>query len=382
MFIPYGHQSVTKRDIRAVTQTLMSDWLTQGPAIEQFERALAVHCRARYAVVFSNGTAALHGAYWAMGLHVGDEFITTPLTFVATANAGLYCGARPVFADVDMQGNLDPQSVRSRISKKTRMISVVDFAGHPAQLDALRAVAREHACVLIEDACHALGATYKRKPVGSISDMTIFSFHPVKSITTGEGGAVLTDNKEWYERMVSFRTHGITKDPNRLTRPSPGDWYYEMQSLGFNYRMTDIQAALGKSQLERLPVFIKKRQAIADLYARELGGCPELVLPTVKKDMVSSWHLYVIRLKPSFAHQRDQLFQFLRSRQIGVQVHYLPVYHQPYYRHLGYRDDACPRAEEYFAGSISLPMFPDLRRSDQGRVIRELKNGLLKLHSV
>lgn len=372
--IPYGHQSIDADDIRAVVGALKSDYLTQGPAIEAFEHALSAYCGARHAIVFSSGTAALHGAYFAAGLHTGDEFITTPLTFVATANAGLYLGARPVFADVDERGNLDPEAAAKKIGKKTKLISVVDYGGHPANLSAFKKLAKRHRLVLVEDACHSLGSTFRGKRIGGIADMTVFSFHPVKSITTGEGGAVLTNNKQYADALRMFRTHGITKDPLRLTRTSEGAWYYEMQQLGFNYRLTDLQSALGMSQLKKLDRFIAARRTIAARYADELGDLKKVVeLPTEAKGVTSSWHLYPLRLRGPFIKKRAKVFAQLRAAGIWCQVHYIPVYLQPYYAKLGYRPGACPNAEAFYASEISLPIFPGLSEADQMRVINTLR---------
>ncbi len=372
--IPYGHQSIDEDDIRAVVGVLKSAYLTQGPAVETFEGALAKYCGARYAVVFSNGTAALHGAYFVAGLGRGDEFITSPLTFVATANAGLYLGARPVFADVDDRGNLDPNAAASKINKKTKLISVVDYAGHPANLLAFKKLAKRHGLVLVEDACHSLGATLRGKRIGGIADMTVFSFHPVKSITTGEGGAVLTDNKRYADALRVFRTHGITKDAALLKRKSEDAWYYEMQQLGFNYRLTDIQSALGLSQLKKIDRFMALRRSIAARYAKELGDLRKVLqLPTEENGATSSWHLYPVRLRGPFIKKRAEVFAQLRAAGIWCQVHYIPVYLQPYYQQLGYKKGLCPNAEAFYASEISIPIFPGLSKADQTHVIKTLR---------
>jgi len=371
--IPYGHQSIDKSDIRAVINALKSDWLTQGPKISEFEGALAKYCGAKYAVIFSSGTAALHAAYFVAGLKAGDEFITTPLTFAATANAGLYLGAKPVFADIGEDNNLDPKEVVKKITPKTKLISVVDFAGLPAKLDELKKIAREHNLVLVEDGCHALGASYKGKKIGSVADMTAFSFHPVKSITTGEGGAVLTDNKEYYEKMKVFRHHGMVRDPEKFKMKSMGDWYHEMQELGYNYRITDIQAALGISQLKRLDKFIHARKKIADSYGKGLKKFSgQLQLPSDDEEYSSAWHIYAIRLKGELIKKRDEIFKKLRDAGIGVQVHYISVYLHPYYQSLGYKKGICPKAELYYESAISLPIFPGLSSKDRKFVIKNL----------
>lgn len=375
--IPYGHQSIDKSDIEAIIKVLKSDWLTQGPEIDEFEKKLSEYCGAKYAVVFSNGTAALHAAYFAAGFKKDSEFITTPLTFAATANAGLYLDARPVFADIDEYGNLDPGEIEKKITKKTNAIVAVDYAGRPVQLDQFRAIAQKYDLVLIEDACHALGAEYKGKKIGSVSDMTIFSFHPVKSITTGEGGAALTNDEGYYEKLKLFRTHGITKRDLKNKSEADGDWYYEMQELGFNYRMTDLQAALGTSQLKRLNGFIGKRKEIAKKYERAFKKYEDyLILPPLDdEDYFSAWHLYAIRLKNN--NRRLETFKKLRGADIGVQVHYIPVYWHPYYQKLGYKKGICPKAEAFYKSAISLPIYPDLKSEDQEFVIKEITNFLV-----
>ncbi len=372
--IPYGHQSINAADLKAVRKVLLSEWLTQGPEVSNFEKALTDYTGARYAVVFANGTAALHAAYYVTGLKPGDEFITTPLTFAATANAGLYLGAKPVFADINHQGNLDPVAVAQKITAKTKMIAVVDYAGLPVDLRAFKTLAKKHNLILIEDACHALGAEYQGKKIGSISDMSIFSFHPVKSITTGEGGAVLTNNKKYYDQLIMFRTHGLTKDPTCLTKKSPGDWYHEMQMLGFNYRLTDLQAALGTSQMRRLDRFIAAREKIAARYDKELSGLADhIILPPRSTQKRSSWHLYCIRLTTALANKRSTIFQELRAAGIGVQVHYIPVYFHPYYQGLGYAKGLCPKAESWYESAISLPIFPELTKHQQDIVITTVR---------
>lgn len=371
--IPYGHQTIDKSDIKAVVDALKSDWLSQGPKISEFENNLAKYCGSKYAVIFSSGTAALHAAYFAAGLGKGNEFITTPMTFAATANAGLYLGATAVFADIDENNNLDPKEVVKKITSKTKLISVVDFAGLPAKLDEFKKIAREHNLVLVEDGCHALGASYKGKKIGSVADMTAFSFHPVKSITTGEGGAVLTDNKKYYEKMKVFRHHGIVRDPEKFKMKFTGDWYHEMQELGYNYRITDIQAALGISQLKRLDKFIKARKKIAFGYGEALKKLSRHIqLPSDSEDFSSSWHIYVIKLKGELAKKRDEIFKKLRGAGIGVQVHYIPVYLHPYYQKLGYKKGLCPNAESFYEAELSIPLYPDLSPKDQDFVIKTI----------
>lgn len=365
--IPYGRQTIDDSDIEAIRKVLLSDWLTQGPMGAEFEDALADYCGARHAVVFSNGTAALQAAYFAGDIKSGDEFVTSPLTFAATANAGLWQGARPIFADIDSAtGNLDPQACEAALTPATRAIVPVDFAGLPAQLDALRELAQRRGLLLIEDACHALGASYKGRKVGSMSDMTIFSFHPVKSITTGEGGAVLTNDHALKERLAQFRSHGIHRGE---------DWDYAVEFLGQNFRLTDIQSALGLSQLKRLDDFIACRRELAGKYDQAFAGWPELEPPLGGADE-SSRHLYVLRLRPNWAYCRRDLFRALRQNGIGVQVHYIPVYWHPLFEKLGYRRGLCPRAETFYEGAISLPLFPTLSENQQDEVVRCVRMSL------
>lgn len=370
--IPYGHQSVDEEDIRAVADALRSDWLTQGTRVDVFEQALAEYCGARFAIVFSNGTAALQAAYFAMGFQPGDEFITTPLTFAATSNAGLWQGGKPVFADVDpATGNLDPAEIERHITERTKAIVPVDYAGVPVDIAAIRAVAKKHDLLVLEDGCHALGASVVGRKVGSLSDLTAFSFHPVKPITTGEGGAVATDSEVFAERMRVFRTHGITK--KNLERPNEGAWYGEMQELGLNYRLTDFQCALGISQLKKLDGFIEIRNRIADRYLALLKDVDGIRLPSVPEDARAGWHLFPIRIQGKYAGKRREIFDALRAAGIGVQVHYLPVYLHPYYARLGYARGSCPQAEAYYEAEISLPIFPSLTEQDQQTVIDVLK---------
>jgi UDP-4-amino-4,6-dideoxy-N-acetyl-beta-L-altrosamine transaminase len=377
--IPYGHQCIDKDDIQAVLEVLRSDFLTQGPKVREFEEALAEYCGAKYAVSFSSGTAALHGAYFAADIGDDDEVITSPITFLATANAALFLGSRPVFVDIEPDtGNIDAELVELVITSKTKAIVPVHFAGHPAELERIAEVAREHNLLVIEDACHALGAKYQGTIMGDCkySDMTVFSFHPVKSITTGEGGAVLTNNKEYYEKLVMFGHHGITKDKsvfvNKGEDASQCQWYYEMQHLGYNYRLTDIQCALGISQLKKLDTFVLKRRQIVDAYSRAFKGNPFFDLPVERSGVESAWHLYAIRLKDAYKHMKPKIFGGLRLRQIGVQVHYIPVHFQPYYQQLGYSRDLCPNAKDFYERQISIPIYPTMSDEDVGYVISSL----------
>jgi UDP-4-amino-4,6-dideoxy-N-acetyl-beta-L-altrosamine transaminase len=365
--IPYGRQSIDESDIQAVVEALRSDWLTQGPRIAQFEEALASYCGAKHAVAFSNGTAALQAAYFAAGFKPGDEFVTTPMTFAATATAGLWQGAKPVFADIDpATGNLDPRAAEAAITPKTKAVVPVDFTGRPADLDAFRKLADARGLLLIEDACHALGADYRGRRVGSIADLTAFSFHPVKPITTGEGGAVLTNDAGMRDKMLEFRTHGIRRGE---------DWMYYVESQGLNYRLTDLQAALGLSQMKRLDSFIAKRREIARRYDAAFAKWPELE-PQPGKPEESAWHLYVMRLRGPLAAKRREVFQALRKNGVGVQVHYIPVYWHPLYKKLGFEKGLCPRAESYYESAISLPIFPDLTPAQQDEVVRTLRGVL------
>ncbi len=371
--IPYGRQTIDEDDIAAVVSVLKSDWLTQGPHILEFEKALAEYCGARFAVVVSNGTAALHTAYHTLHLKPGDEIITSPLTFAATTNAALWEGARPIFVDIDpTTGNLDPKLIEEKITEKTRAIVPIHFSGRPADMDSIREIADRHKLAIIEDACHALGAVYKGKKIGSSSGLVAFSFHPVKGITTGEGGAVLTNDEDVYKEMKRFASHGISKE--NFVRESPGAWYHEMQILGNNYRMTDMQAALGTSQLKKIDSFISRRREIARRYRAELSAGSNFELPPADTaDYQSAWHLYVIRLRGKNTSRRAEVFGKLRDAGIGVQVHYIPVYLHPYYESLGYVKGLCPLAENYYEAEISLPIFPSLTDAEQDFVIRTLR---------
>lgn len=377
--IPYGRQCIEDDDIQAVVDVLKSDWLTTGPKIAEFEKALAKKVGAKHVVVFSSGTAALHAAYFAAGVREGDEVITSPITFAATANAALYLGAKPVFVDVDRDTiNINSSLIKAAVTERTKVIAPVDFAGHPADLDLVMEIAEEYNLVVVEDAAHSLGAVYKGRTVGSIAHMTIFSFHPVKHITTGEGGAVATDNPDFYEKLLNFRSHGIVKDNDKLFEYY-GLWYQEMQQLGFNYRLTDLQCALGLSQLKKLDRFLIRRQELVELYNRLLSELDIVQLPVVRDDVIPAWHLYYIRLldKPDL---RKNVFDELRNRGIGVQVHYIPVYWHPYYRALGYQKGLCPEAEAYYQSCISLPLFPGLTNKEVEKVVDELNLAVKKYY--
>jgi perosamine synthetase len=369
-FLPYGRQSIDESDIQAVVETLRSDWLTTGPKVAEFEDAIAAWVGARFAVSFSSGTAALHAAASAAGLQAGDEAITTPLTFAATANCVLYQNATPIFADVRSDTlNLDPNAVASRITPHTRAIIPVDYAGHPAELDEILDLAARHGLVVIEDACHALGAMYKHRPVGSLGHMTVFSFHPVKHLTTGEGGIVMTNNSEYAAALHRFRNHGISSDAR--ARQAVGRWFYEMVDLGYNYRLPDIACALGLQQLTRLDANLARRRQIADRYDREFHGIEGMRTPEVLPYVDPAWHLYPIRLNLAcLSVGRDEVFRALRAENIGVNVHYIPVHLHPYYRRrFSYRGGEFPVAEAAYASLISLPMFHGMSDQDVEDVI-------------
>jgi UDP-4-amino-4,6-dideoxy-N-acetyl-beta-L-altrosamine transaminase len=371
--IPYGHQLIEDDDIEAVVSALRSDFLTTGPRIASFERDLEAATGAAHAAVVNSGTAALHAAYAAAGIGPGDEIVTSPLTFAATGNAALYLGARPVFADVRADtGNLDPECVLGAITNRTKAIVPVDYTGLPADYDPLREIATARGIALIADSSHSLGATYKGRSVGTLADASTFSFHPVKTVTTGEGGAVLTDDAALNERVLTFRTHGIVHKRESFSHPERGgDWYHEMQILGFNYRMTDISAALGQSQLGKLARFIARRRQIAARYDVELASIPGLRLPAVPAGLEPAWHLYVIRVLGSTSTRRP-FFERLRSRGIGVQLHYIPVYRHPYYEELGYRGGCCPVAEDFSDRAMSIPIHPGMTDHDVDRVIEAI----------
>ncbi|MBF0456346.1 MAG: UDP-4-amino-4,6-dideoxy-N-acetyl-beta-L-altrosamine transaminase [Nitrospirae bacterium] len=376
--IPYGRHFIDEGDIAEVVKTLHSGWITQGPKPEEFEQALASYCGASYAVVFSSGTAALHGAYFAAGLQRGDEFITPAMTFIATANAGVYLGADPVFADIESDtGNIDAASAASLITKKTRLIAAVDYAGHPFNGKPLYETAVKNGLVLVEDACHALGASHmaddgswKRTGSCQYSHMTVFSFHPVKSITTGEGGAVVTNDKDFYDRLRLFGSHGIAKHAANFQYPPDGPWYYEMQELGYNYRMTDFQAALGLSQLKKLPLFLERRRDIAAYYDNAFRGNRFFDIPVERDYAKSAWHLYPIRLKEQYKDSKRNIFLQLREKGIGVQCHYIPVTHHPFYRRRG--EVHLPQTEDFYQRQISIPIFPALTYMDMEYVRQKI----------
>lgn len=354
-FIPYGRQAIDDDDIQAVIDVLKSDWLTTGPAVSAFEKAFTDVTGTRFATAVSNGTAALHAAMFALDIKPGDEVIVPAITFAASANAVLYQGGTPVFADVDPDTLLiDPASIDECVTEKTRAVVAVDYAGQPCDYDQIRPLCDQHGLKLVVDACHALGASYKGRPAGVIGDINVFSFHPVKHITTGEGGMVATDKPEYDEKVKIFRNHGITAD-NRQ-RALQGKWFYEMTALGYNYRLSDIQCALGLSQLKKLPQWIKKRREVADRYDR-LFSHSDMIHPlAVRPDVEHAYHLYVVQIDVD----RGGVFTIMRQAGIGVNVHYIPVYLHPYYRDLGYKTGLCPKAEAAYGRILTLPMFPGL----------------------
>lgn len=372
--LPYGRQTVDDRDVAAVTATLRSDWLTTGPKVAEFERALAVVAGTADAVAVSTGTAALHAALYAVGVGTGDEVVVTPMTFAASANAVAYLGATPVFADVRPDDLLiDPRQVEARITPRTKAIVAVDYAGQPCDYDALGAIANRHGLALVDDACHAIGGSYCGRPVGSLATLSAFSFHPVKHVATGEGGAVTTDDAELARRMRMFRNHGITTEFRE--RAAQGAFAYEMVDLGYNYRLSDIQCALGISQLEKLPESIARRQAIAQRYDEAFAGLPALggiVHPlAVGRHVSHAYHLYVVLLElEALTVDRAAVFRALRAEGIGVNVHYLPVHLHPYYQNrYGTRPGLCPVAEAAYPRLLSLPMFPAMSDEDVTDVI-------------
>ena len=367
--LPYGHHTVDEEDIQSVVETLRSDWLTTGPKVAEFEAAIANRTGAADAVAVSSGTAALHAAIFAAGIGPGDEVIVPVLTFVASANCVVFQGGVPVFADVDPETLLlDPHEVEAKVTPSTKAILSVDYAGQPCEYDALRAIANQHGLILIADACHALGGRYRGRPVGSLADLNAFSLHPVKHVTTGEGGLVTTSDEALADRLRQFRNHGITTD--HWERAAAGSWCYEMTELGYNYRITDFQCALGLSQLKKLDRWIARRREIARRYAEAFSAMPEVEPLAVLTDRESAWHLYVVRLnlKRLTAH-RGEIFEALREEHIGVNVHYMPVPWHPYYQRRGYVKGRWPVAERAYERLISLPIFPRMTDADVEDVV-------------
>ena len=394
MYIPYGRQSIDDADIEAVVKVLKSDYLTTGPAVAAFEKKVADYVGAKYAVAVSNGTAALHVACLAAGIGEGDEVITTPITFAASANWVLYCGGTPVFADIDPDTyNISPEELEKKITSRTKAIIPVHYTGQPCDMDAILEIAHKHDLLVVEDGAHALGAVYKGKKIGSIADMTCFSFHPVKPVTTGEGGMIVTDNEELYRRLVLYRSHGITRDKDMMQQyeeqlqqssdPAlqeaadmlrgdvidPGGWYYQQLELGYNYRITDISCALGASQMDKLDRFLERRRQIAKKYDEAFADIPQIKTPWQQEGCQSGWHLYMIQ---TMERSRREVFDGLRQAGIGVNVHYIPVYRHPYYQRNGYAGVHCLNAEAFYERAISLPIFPGLTGQQQDYVIEHV----------
>lgn len=371
----YGRHFIDDNDIQAVTEVLKSDYLTCGPRITQLEETLCGVTGAKYCVAVSNGTAALHIAAMAAGISPGDEVITTPMTFAASANCALYCGARPVFADINpLTYNIDPESIRRCITPRTKAVVAVDFTGQAAALDDIKEICRENGLVFIEDAAHSIGTRYKDAPVGSIADMTTFSFHPVKTVTAGEGGAVTTNDKALYEKLVLAHAHGITRDTAQMAHPTDDPWYYEQVDLGYNYRLTEIQAALLMSQLSKLDQFAARRKALVKIYDEAFQAIPQLQIQLEIPESDSCRHLYLLNLRLEMLNcSRREFFDALRGENIFSQVHYIPVYHHSYYEELGYQKGLCPRAEQLYTRIMSLPLHYGVSDEDAEDVILAVK---------
>lgn len=367
----YGHQYIDDKDVEAVTEVLKSDFLTCGPKIIELEKKLCEITGAKYAVACSNGTTALHIACQAAGLSEGDELITTPITFAASANCALYCGAKPVFADInDKTYNIDPESVKAHVTEKTKAIVAVDYTGQAVELNPLIQLCREKGIVLIEDAAHSIGTRYDGKYVGSIADMTTFSFHPVKTVTCGEGGAVLTNNEDLYKKLVLYRAHGITRDASLMKKECEGAWYYEQVALGNNYRMTEIQAALLISQLDKLEMFKERRKQIVERYNEAFSAISEITVQQEIPESDTTRHLYILRIKPELLTiNRREFFDSMAAENICCNVHYIPVYYHPYYEELGYKKGLCPKAEKLYEEMMSLPLYYAMTDQDVEDVI-------------
>lgn len=367
MTIPYGRQSISDGDVQAVIDALQSNWLTTGPEVDKFERKLTSIAQASNAIAVSSGTAALHAAYFGCDIQPGDEVITTPLTFVATAAMAAVLGAKIVFADIQPDtGNIDPNSVARLITSKTKVIAGVDYAGHPVEIDELKALSAQAEIIFLEDAAHSIGSTYKGRPIGQDADVTTFSFFPTKNLTTAEGGAVITSDNEIAKRSRRFRMHGLVRELSEMRDPGTGDWHQEVHHFGLNYRLPDVLCALGSSQLQRLEDFKASRTEIFSRYSSELASIDWITLPAKREYVDPMWHLFPIRV-PSAV--RKELFNYLRSNDVIVQVNYIPAYWHPVFQDLGYSRGLCPQAEAYYEGEISLPMYSDLSEAQQTRVI-------------
>lgn len=367
--LPYARQSIDTNDIAAVVSVLEGDWLTTGPTVATYENAVADYVGAAYAIALSSATAGLHAAVYALGIGPGDDVIVPAMTFAASANCILYCGGTPVFADIDPRTCLvDSEDIESKISERTKALVTVDFTGQPPDMDAIRSIAQRRNVKVIADAAHSLGAQYRGRPVGSLADATVFSTHPVKPITTGEGGIVVTDNELVARKVRTFRNHGIASDARK--RAQEGEWRYDMEFLGYNYRCSDILCALGVSQLKKLPSFLARRREIAAEYDKAFSAIDELEIPARSSDVESAWHLYVLRLHlPMLTVDRGQVFRALRAEGIGVNVHYIPVYWHSYYQSLGYKKGLCPVAEREYERMITLPLWPGMTSRDIADVV-------------
>lgn len=374
-FIPYSRQWIDEDDIDEVVKVLRSDYLTTGPKVEEFEELLCQYTGSKYAVSVSNGTAALHCACFAAGIKEGDEVITTPMSFAATSNCILYLGAKPVFVDIDpLTLNIDPKNIESKITNKTKAIICVDFTGTPCELDEIQDICTKYNLILIEDAAHAIGAKYKKVKVGNIADLTTFSFHPVKNITTGEGGAILTNNYEYYKKLKIFRTHGITRD-KELMEDYKGPWYYEQQFLGFNYRMTDIQAALGISQLKKIDTFLTIRRHYSNIYDIEFKNTFGITIKKENPNGESARHIYILLIDwDELQIDRNEFYDKFKDLNIGLNVHYIPIYLHPYYKRLGYNEGLCPIAEKSFKKMITIPLHPRMTIDSLEYIIVKIKS--------
>jgi len=367
--IPYSHQWIDNKDIKEVVKVLKSDWLTQGPKVEEFEKAIAKYCNAKYGVAFSSGTSALYAAYKTAGIKEGDEVITTPLTFVATSNMISVLGAKPVFVDVEQDTlNINPELIERSITSRTKAIATVDFAGVSCDYDKILKIAKKNKLLLIEDACHALGTEYKGRKLGSFADITIVTFHPVKHITTGEGGVALTNNKNFYEKLKIVRNHGIIKKPEK------GGWYYEVKEPSFNFRITDIQCALGISQLKKIDRFLKRRREIIAKYNKAFKDVKEIILPTEKNYLKTARYIYPIQVKKQ---NRKKVFSNLQEQGIGIQIHYMPLHLHPFYKkRFEYKKGDFPIAEEYYERAITIPLFPKMTNREVDYVIKSVKKAV------
>jgi len=380
--IPYGRQDITQADINSVIKVLQSDFLTQGPQVPKFEKVVSQYCNVKYALATNSATSALHLACLSLGLNNNDWLWTTSITFVASANCGLYCGAKVDFVDVNPATyNLCPEALKKKLikakelGKLPKIVIPVHLCGQSCDMKSIYKLSKEYGFKIIEDASHAIGGKYLNEPIGNCkySDITVFSFHPVKIITTGEGGMALTNNNKLFKHMSLLRSHGITRDPSQMTKQADGDWYYQQIELGYNYRMTDIQAALGVSQLKRLDDYVSRRHELSTRYNELLKDFP-LVIPYQHNDGYSAFHLYIIRLKNKNKHK--QVFEYLRKNGIGVNLHYIPVYHQPYYEAMGFKKGYCLEAENYYNEAISLPMYATLSEAEQDKVVAVLHEAL------